>query len=205
MSFLVLQVNLRPRLPRLLFDWWRRQRMAEAVEVVVPPSLSPLPATLVVGVLGMVCGLLLIFGPGQVVITVAAGLAGLGILGFVGAVVRRRPRVVITPRGFTIYKLFGEESHQWQDVDARFAVIKIGLNKAVGYHFTADYRARTGKKPTSLFSGYDGAISGAFALSAEELAELLNAHRRTEAATAVARAEGIAKLAEPDAPAEGGA
>src|SRR5262245_65980080 len=103
--------------------------MTEAVEVVVPPSLSRLLATLFVGVLGVVGGLRLIFGPGQVVITVAAGLAGLAILAFVGAVVRRRPRVVVTAQGFTIYKLFGEESHQWQDVEGQFAVIKIGLNK----------------------------------------------------------------------------
>ena len=85
--------------------------MAEADEVVVPPSQSPLLATLVVGVLGMVCSLLLIFGPGQVVIIVAAGLAGLGILAFGGAGsnLARREKGVSRPKtGLT-----GKESSEY--------------------------------------------------------------------------------------------
>jgi hypothetical protein len=170
--------------------------MAESVEVVVPPSLPRLLVTLFVGVLVMVGGLFLVIGPGQVLTTVAAGLGGLAILAFVVAVVRRRPRVVVTAAGFTIHKLFGEESHAWQDVHGQFAVIKIGLIKAVGYNFTAAYKARTGRKPTSKFSGYDAAISGAFALSAEKLAELLNTHRRTQADTALGTSGDIDKSAE---------
>jgi hypothetical protein len=153
--------------------------MTAARQVIVPPSIARLLPLLLISGAGVVGGLLLIFGPGQVWATLASVAGGLIVLTFIVAVVRRRPRVVISAQGFTIYKLFGEESHHWQDVDSRFAVIKIGLNKAVGYHFTADYKVRTGKKRTSLFSGYDAAISGAFALSAEELAELLNAHRQT--------------------------
>jgi hypothetical protein len=152
--------------------------MAEAAEVIVPPSLPRLLASLVVGVLCMVGGLLMLLGPRLVLIPVAPALGGMALLVFVLAVVRRRPRVVITAEGFTVHKLFGEESHEWRDVHGSFAVIKIGISKAVGYHLTTDYKARTGRKSASRFSGYDAAISGAFALPADKLAELLNAHHR---------------------------
>lgn len=174
-------------------------------QVEVSPSIPRLLALVLVGGGGVVGGLLLIFGPGPLWSTLAAVAGGFAAFVFLVAVVRRRPRVVISEHGFTVYKLFGEEAHRWQDVDGRFGVIKIGLNKAVGYHFSADYKARTGKKPTSLFSGYDAAVSGAFALSAEELADLLNAHRRTEAATGMTRPEDVAKSADAGTRADGGA
>ncbi len=158
--------------------------MAMENEVVVPPSLPRLLASLLVGVLGVLGGLFLVIGAGKVLDIAAAGVGGLAVLALVVAIVRRRPRVVVTARGFTVLQLFGEESHEWQDVHGQFAVIQIGLGKAVGYNLTADCKARLGKKPTSLFSGYDAAISGAFALSAEKLARLLNTHRRTEAGPA---------------------
>jgi hypothetical protein len=46
-------------------------------------------------------------------------------------------------------------------------------------HFVSGSKARVGKKPTSLFSGYDAAVAGgALPCSAEELAELLNEHKQ---------------------------
>jgi hypothetical protein len=165
--------------------------------VVVPPSIPRLLALLLVGGGGVVGGLLLIFGPGPVWSIVAAAVGGLVILAFVVAVARQRPRVVITPEGFTVYKLFGEESRNWDEVHRDFAVIKIGLTQAVGYNLTADYKARTGKRPTSLFSGYDAAISGAFALPAEKLAELLNAHARQRAGSADGGVRGEDREVEP--------
>jgi hypothetical protein len=111
-------------------------------------------------------------------------VGGLIVLAFVVAVVRQRPRVVITPEGFTVYKLFGGQSRKWRDVHGEFAVIKLGWIKGVGYNLTDGHKARVGTKPTSLFSGYDAAISGAFELSAEQLAEVLNAHARQGAGSA---------------------
>lgn len=173
--------------------------MVEGTEVVVPVSLPRLLASLFVGVLGVVGGLFLIVGPGQILTIVASGSGGLAVFAIVMAVMARRPRVVITPKGFTVHKLFGEESYEWQDVHGQFGVITIGFSKAVGYNFTADYKARTGKKPTSLFSGYNAAISGVFTLSAEKLAGLLNAHRRAEAGDETVTA--AQALIAPDAPA----
>jgi len=144
--------------------------------LVVPPSLPRLLVALLAGNLALVGGFFLMFGPGTLLAVTAAVAGGVSGLCLVAAAVGQRPRVVITAEGFASQKLFGEESHKWQDVEGPFAVIKIGWGKAVGYNLRASYEARIVKKPTTLFSGYDAAISGAFRLSAEELADLLNAH-----------------------------
>jgi len=100
------------------------------------------------------------------------------------AAVRRRPRVVLTDEGFVFEKLFGQETRRWDEVAGPFVVIKVGWNELVAYHFTAEFKARTGRKPTSLFAGYDAVVGGpTLACSAGELAALLNQtwQRRTTA------------------------
>jgi len=142
----------------------------------------------VLGSLGVACGLFLFFGSG-VIPTLAVGCAAGGVFSavcFVVTAVSQRPRVVITPQGFAFHGLIGGLSHKWEDIDGPFAVIKIGLGTAgVAYKLTADCKARVGKKPTPRFLGYHGydeTIVGAFQLSAEELAELLNAVKRSSLA-----------------------
>jgi hypothetical protein len=132
----------------------------------------------------------------------AAAVGGLLVLAFIVAAVRQRPRVVITPEGFTFYGPFGEQSRKWEEVHGAFAVINIGWTKAVAYNLTADYKARVGAKPTSLYSGYDAAIGGALALPAEQLADLLNAHARQNTGSAVGGVQGADGQAKPDAAAD---
>lgn len=146
--------------------------------VTVPLSPLRLLERLLVGNLGVDGALLVIFGPGAMVALACAVAGFVSILFFVIAALRQRPRIVLTPDGFAMHKLFGEESHKWGDIAGQFAVIKIGWSQAVAYNLTADYKLRAGKKPTSLFSGYDAAVSGAFKCSAGELAELLNEHKQ---------------------------
>ncbi len=81
--------------------------------------------------------------------------------------------------------LFGEEFHQWNDIEGSFKVVSAGLVKLVGYHFTADYKARTNFKPTSASANYDAAIFGAYVLSVEEIVDLLNTHRHAKASPIV--------------------
>ncbi len=150
--------------------------------VTVPPSLFRLLRMLVLGNLFMVGGIVGMsvgtFGLGSITVWACAAVVGLSIVLYPVAAVRQRPRVVLTPDGFASDKLFGREAHRWEDVDGRFGVIEVGWNKVVAYKLTADYKARVGKKPTSLFSGYDAALGGALALSAAELAELLNEYKQ---------------------------
>ncbi len=149
--------------------------------VVVPPSIPRLLGTFVVSGGGMVGGLLVILGPGPLWGTAASVCVGLIIVACVVGVIRQRPRVEITSEGFTVYKLFGQESRSWGDVAGEFAVIQIGSTNAVGYNLVEGRTARAGARSAPRLSGYDAGISGAFAMPAEGLANVLNAHARQAA------------------------
>jgi hypothetical protein len=156
--------------------------MAQPNTVVVPSSPLRLLTTLLVANLAMVGGILGIsvglFGVGLMTVVVCAVVVGLSTALYIVAAIRRRPRVVLTPEGFALEKVIGREEHRWEDIDGRFAVIKIGWSRAVGYNLTPEYKARVGKKPTSIYGGYDAAVTGALRCSPKELAELLNEHKQ---------------------------
>src|SRR5690242_248785 len=133
--------------------------MTQTETITITPSLLRFLRMLVV------CNLAMVFS----IFCIAIGLIGVGHWTLVACVVAvamittlfliaaiiQRPRVIITPKGFLFEKLIGREAHQWDEIDGQFAVIRIGIMKAVAYKLTPEYKARTGKKPTSLFSGYD--------------------------------------------------
>ncbi len=124
--------------------------------------------------------------PVGVAAALAVSAAGaLSAVCFLVMAVSGRPRVVVAPEGFAFDKLFGSLARKWHEIDGPFAVIKIGWSNAVAYKLTADFKASVGKKPTSLFSGYDEVIVGVFQLSAENLAELLNERRRAFASSSL--------------------
>jgi hypothetical protein len=162
--------------------------MTQPGTVTIPPSLLRLLKTLLVSNLLMVGGILAVaislVGVGSWTVVACVAVVALSTILYVIAALRQRPRLVITSEGFVDEALFGCETHRWEDIDGRFAVIKVGWNEAVAYHLTPEYKARTGRKPTSLYSGYD-AVVGASTLSrsAEELAELLNEHKQDDPAS----------------------
>jgi hypothetical protein len=161
--------------------------MEQQSTVIVPSSPLRLLRAYVLGTVGMVVGILgasaSLFGVGTWTAVVCAVVVGLSTALYGIAAVRSRPRVVLTPEGFTLEKVIGREEHRWQDIDGPFGVIKAGWSKGVGYRLTPDHKARVGKKPTSLFGGYDGSIVGALRCSPEELADLLNEHLRRNRGT----------------------
>jgi len=150
--------------------------MTHSTAVIVPLSVFRLLGRMVLGNLMVAGGLLLGFGPKIMVWGCIAFAIASAVLIMVCAI-RQRPRVVITSEGFAFHTPFGSRSYKWDDLEGRFAVIKIGLSKVVAYHLTAECKARLGKKPTSRFSGYDDVLLGALRLSPEDLADLLNEHR----------------------------
>jgi hypothetical protein len=115
---------------------------------------------------------------GWVIVVVLAVLVvcGCGAL-FLVSSIRGTPRVEIGPDGFFARALFGSRSRRWSDVEGDFVVIKVGLGQGVGYRLTPEFKELAGIKPTTLFAGNDEAISGAFAMSSGELAELLNQYK----------------------------
>jgi hypothetical protein len=150
--------------------------------VIVPSSPLRLLTTLVVSNLLMVGGILGVSaglsGVGTGTAMACAAMVGVSTVLYLIAALRGRPRVLLTPEGFTVEKVLGREAHRWEDVAGPFGVVKVGWLKGVGYHLTPEYKARLGKKPMPAFGGYDGAIVGALSCSPEELADLLNEHLR---------------------------
>jgi hypothetical protein len=130
----------------------------------------------VVGILGIAIGLI---GVGEWTIIACAIAVALATTLNIVAALRHRPRLLITSEGFVFEKLFGREACRWEDLDGPFAVIRVGWNDALAYRLTPECRARTGKKASSLLSGYDSAVIGsALPCSAAELADLLNKHKQ---------------------------
>jgi hypothetical protein len=156
--------------------------------VTVGPSLFKLLlAGLMItgGVAGVVLGLAIallgldwLLSSGPVILLVTGALAaGLILI----AIIVRRPRVEIGPDGFIIRTLFGSRSRDWTAIEGRFAVIKVGLGKGVGYHLTQRFKESAGIRGTTLFAGNDEVIAGVLDLPMGELAELLNQHMRNAA------------------------
>jgi hypothetical protein len=105
---------------------------------------------------------------GPITAWACAAAVGLGIVSYVVPIVRQRPRVVMTPPGFTVYKFVGSESHKWEDIDGQFVVTKLGWQffwrKVVGYRLKAEFDTRQ--------------VVGDFRSCPEELAALLNEHKQ---------------------------
>jgi hypothetical protein len=178
--------------------------MTQPSTVTVPPSFSRMIGTLLVTNLALAGTIFVVVGWGMIQTVVCASAAGLSAVFLVVAAVRQRPRVVITSEGFVFLTLFAGRTHKWEDIDGPPAVIKIGIRKAVACKLTAEYKMRAGKKPASRFSGfqgYDEIIMGDFRLSAEELAALMNEHRRRSLPPADEEAAAVAPP-QPSAPAQ---
>jgi len=155
--------------------------MTQPSTVTVPPSFSKMIGTLVVTNLALAGTIFVVVGWGNIQTVVCASAAGLSTVFLVVGALRQRPQVVITSEGFAFLPLFADRTYKWEDIDGPLAVIKIGTRKAVACKLTAEYKMRASKKPASRFSGfqgYDEVIMGDFRLSAEELAALLNEHKR---------------------------
>jgi hypothetical protein len=173
------------------------RRMTQPSTVTVPPGVLKMLGVAVVSGLAMAGGLVLVLGSGALVLRACAALAALVVVLFLLGMVSRRPRVVLTPEGFTVFRLIGGWSRRWEDVEGRFAAVRVGVTRVVAFRLTAEYKARVGKKPTSLFAGYDEAISGVFRLSMERLAELLNEHNERSRCSPAVSAMGAGTPAPP--------
>ena len=144
--------------------------MTQPSTVTVGPNLAAAQLGSIAGAL-LICGgfiipsLLVGGGLGPATAVGCAIGVSFGIVAFVVVTVRQRPRVVITPHGFTIDKFIGSDSHKWEDIDGQFVVTKMGgWTKVVGYRLTGEFNTR--------------AIVGRFLSSPEMLAALLNEHKQ---------------------------
>jgi len=146
--------------------------------VIIRPNFLKMLGAIVLGNLLMVGSLLLIFGFHTVLYVTCAVFLGVSVLLVMIGLVRQRPRIRISTEGFESLPLFGSQLYSWADVEGEFAVLKMGTSKLVVFHLTAGCKARLGKKPTRLYSGYDAALGGLYEVSIEKLAEMLNRHKQ---------------------------
>jgi hypothetical protein len=155
--------------------------MTPTETVIIPPNLFRLLGTLIISNLLMIGGIIAmsigLFGFGNWTIFACSGVVGLNTLFYVIAVIRGRPRVVITTDGFVFEKPIGHETREWSEIEGSFAVIRIAMHDAVAYKLTPECRARLAKKPDPRLSGYDGVLGGSLPCSAAQLAALLNEHK----------------------------
>jgi hypothetical protein len=157
--------------------------MTQPNPIVVQSSLAKQFMTILLGDLGVVGGLLLLIGPGLTLTLVCAFALCLTLVVLIVSAIGKGPRVVITPEGFTFRHLFGDRSRRWEDVSGAFAVVRLGLTRSVGYRLSAEYIARVGKKSKPRADGYDEFLGGAFRLTPDQLADLLNQHNQSSLRT----------------------
>jgi hypothetical protein len=152
--------------------------MDESTPVVVGPNLPRLFLILLASNLGIALGLFLACGLGWVTALLCALAAGVSLLLFVLSAARRTPELVITDEGFRCRNVFQNRSYQWADVSGGFEVRRSGLIRMVVFRLTPESRAKTAGWVQQPCPGYDAAITGAYRLPPEELAELLNRHKQ---------------------------
>lgn len=152
--------------------------MAVPLPVIVPPSFTRLLKLFLVSAGGMCAGLFLLLGLSLVGLILIATVLTLLALNFLVALVRQRPRIEISPEGFTVFQLYGQQSRPWDAVHGEFVVIPLGWTQAVAYKLSPTAAEQVTKKPAPVLQGNDAGISGAFALAPEQLAELLNSCAR---------------------------
>ena len=80
----------------------------------------------------------------------------------------------LEPSAFTFCSLFRKHSVPWTDV-AQFAVIRVGLNRMVGWNFRPGLcRHMRAASVTRVISGYEAALPDTYGMKPQALAELLN-------------------------------
>ncbi|QGQ22037.1 PH domain-containing protein [Gimesia benthica] len=146
---------------------------------IIPSTLSKRLKVLLVGNLLMVFGILCIsiglLGVGSWTVVACLSAVSVSILLQLVAMIRGRPRVIVTEDGFVFEKLFQRDSWRWDDIEGQFIVISIGWDKFVGYKLKPEILALSGRKSMSAWSGCHGIVGGnTLAGTTEELADLLN-------------------------------
>jgi len=146
--------------------------------VVVKPSLPRMFAALALSNLGGAGALFLVCGMGWVFATLFAAFVVGSALLFLLAALSGRPEVQITEEGFVCRTAFQSQPYGWSDIDGEFVAMRVGILKMVVFRLAPAYKERGGSTRWPPCPGYDAAISGAYQLSMEQLADVLNRHRQ---------------------------
>jgi hypothetical protein len=134
--------------------------------------------SILVVVLGFLAAPWLLSHAGTIITGTAALLACYWAIAVPVAVVCGRPRVEIGPDGFETHGILGHRARRWSDIDGGFAVVRVGLQRAVAYRLTGAFKESARIQPIASLArqGHDEAIlfCGELTMGAGELAQVLN-------------------------------
>jgi hypothetical protein len=109
------------------------------------------------------------------------GLIGFGPCAIVSALMVSFPQVTslrLTDEGFYMRSLFRTHFLRWCDVTG-FGLFSVSLNLMVGFNYSAAYpKQKLGRRMAADLAGWEGALSDTYGMSAQELADLMNAWKR---------------------------
>jgi Kef-type K+ transport system membrane component KefB len=91
-----------------------------------------------------------------------------------------QPRMEIGPEGFVLHSPAASRSRRWTDVEGNFIVRGTPLGKVVAYALTEAFKKSQEAASPSKKPGRFESILDDYKLSAGELAELLNEHKRRD-------------------------
>ena len=100
------------------------------------------------------------------------------VVSMVLAIVRDVPRVEIGPDGFVLYQLGFTRSRAWKDVEGDFVLRASPFGSTVAYRLSELFKKSLEHKGQSGRPADVEFVGGCFAMSAVELAGLLNEHKR---------------------------
>jgi hypothetical protein len=109
------------------------------------------------------------------------GLAFFGLGAILSLIVVLFPQISslrLAPEGFYLRSIVRTQFISWGDVSL-FGVASISMNEMVVFNYAATYTGqRLGRSLAFDLVGWEGALSDTFGMSAEELANLMNAWKR---------------------------
>lgn len=160
--------------------------MSETKPRIIGPNMPKLIGMLTVSTLVMVVGVFLLYRAWGVIVALFGTVLVVGMVAAtLSSLVLQRPCIRFRRTGFEVCLLFGSRSIEWADVQGDFAVRKMpglkmlpGANKVAVFNWTDAYKAKHRPKKNPHYGGYDGAISGVFEVSYEELVSILNERKK---------------------------
>ncbi len=151
--------------------------METSNDIVVGPSLPKLFLATFVGLMGGMAGIMLGIGFNSITLGIGSVIAVLGLGIFIACIVTNTPRLEISERGFTMKRVMGSLSYTWDEIEAPFEVMKLGLVQAVGFNLTEASRTERKITKRGKHAGFDAVLAGALAAPMANIVERLNEKR----------------------------
>jgi hypothetical protein len=113
------------------------------------------------------------------------GIIFFGLCGLVGLVslLPNSSYLTLTERGFEFASLYRKTFVHWADVDS-FRMYNVQVRKMVGWNYSPGYsRAKRLRRVNTSIAGVEAGLPDTYGMSAQDLADLMNQLKDTDATT----------------------